>query len=114
MDPIDIAKRAAEIASDKQAADIVLLGTQYVCSFADYFVICSGETGRQIETLREAIIKALREQNVTVARQEGSANSGWILLDFNNVLVHIFAPAERQFYNFDELWSGAQLLVKMQ
>ena len=114
LNTVDVAKRAAEIASDKQATDVVLLDARDVCSFADYFVICSGETNRHIDALREAIHKALRSENVIASRCEGSTDSGWVLMDFGNVIIHIFAPLERQYYKFDELWSGAQLLVKMQ
>ena len=114
LDTIDVAKRAAEIASDKQATDVVLLDARDVCSFTDYFVICSGETNRHIDALREAIHKALRSENVIASRHEGSTDSGWVLMDFGDVIVHIFAPPERQYYRFDELWSGAQLLVRMQ
>ena len=114
MNTIDVAKRAVEIASDKLATDIVLLDTRQVCSFADYFVICSGETERHLAALREAIDEAFKKDKLTPIRHEGTPASGWMLIDLGNVIVHLFAPLERQYYGFDKLWSGAQLLVKMQ
>jgi ribosome-associated protein len=114
LNTIDVAKRAVEIASDKLATDVVLLDTRQVCSFADYFVICSGETERHLAALREAIDEAFSKENMPARRHEGTPASGWVLIDFGNVIVHLFAPLERQYYGFDKLWGGAQLLVKMQ
>ena len=113
MEAIDIARRAAEIASDKQASNIVLLDVCDVCSFADYFVLCSGDSQRQLNAIRDEIVIALKEDEVTPHHSEGGEDSGWLVLDFGNVIIHIFAPQEREYYDLDELWSKAKTVVRM-
>ena len=108
------AHKAVEAASDKQASDIVLLDAQGVCSFADYFVICSGETERQIKTIYEEVEHVLKKDGVLPNHREGTLDSGWLLLDFGDVIVHIFAPLEREYYQLDKLWSKAIPVVRIQ
>ena len=101
------------MASDKQASDIVLLDTRQVCSFADYFVICNGESERQIEAIHKAIDEASRGGGITSHHYEGTAKSGWMLLDLGEIIVHIFAPFERAYYQLEKLWSKAPLVVRI-
>ena len=103
-----------EAASDKQAIDIVLLDTQNVCSFADYFVICTGDSPRQIDAIRDEIEHVLKKQAIPPHHYEGSTDSGWLLLDYGSIIVHIFAPVERDYYQLDRLWSQASTLVRIQ
>jgi ribosome-associated protein len=103
-----------EIASDKQATDIVLLDIREICSFADYFVICSGESTRQIKTIYEEIEHAMKKEDILPHHHEGTLDSGWLLIDFGDVIVHIFAAFEREFYNLDELWDKAPAIVRIQ
>ncbi len=114
LEPRDLAQRVVEAASDKQANDIVLLDTRSVASFADYFVICSAGSERQIETIAEEIEHDLRRQGVEPHHTEGKPDSGWVLLDYSGVIVHIFSPEEREYYNLDELWSKAATLLRIQ
>ncbi len=109
-----MARRAVEAASDKQADNIAMLDTRAVCSFTDYFVICSGDSNRQIETIRDAIDETLRKEGAAPRHYEGTADSGWVLLDFGEVIIHIFTLAERDYYQLDELWSKATPLVRIQ
>lgn len=113
LEAIELAKKIAETAADKQASDVVLLDISRVCSFADYFVICSGDTERQIEAIQEAIDKVLKEEAVSKHHREGSASSGWVLLDIGNIIVHIFAPFEREYYQLESLWGHAPVVVRM-
>jgi len=103
-----------EIASDKQAADILLLDVREVCSFASYFVICTGESERQIKAIYDEIEQGLREAGVVPHHREGTLDSGWLLFDFGEVIAHIFAPYEREYYQLDELWSQARPVVRIQ
>ena len=103
-----------EAASDKQAIDIVLLDTRDVCSFADYFVICSGDSARQIDAIRDEIEHVLKRQGVLPHHHEGSTDSGWLLLDYGGIIIHIFAPQERDYYQLEKLWSQASTLVRVQ
>lgn len=114
MDALEVAQKTVEAASDKQASDIVLLDARGVCSFADYFVICSGESARQLESIHEEVEHVLKREGVMPLHFEGTMDSGWLLLDYGDVIVHIFAPAEREFYKLDKLWSEATPLVRIQ
>lgn len=91
-----------------------MLDTRRICSFADYFVICSGDSDRQIEAIREEISKSLKREGVIPHHREGTADSGWVLLDLSGVIVHILSPQQRVYYGLDELWSEATPVVRIQ
>ncbi len=103
-----------EAASDKQASNIVLLDTRSVSSFADYFVICSGDAARQINAIRDEIEHVLKREGILPHHHEGTVDCGWFLLDYGDVIVHIFAPVEREYYQLDRLWNEASTLVRIQ
>ncbi|MDP7470695.1 MAG: ribosome silencing factor [Dehalococcoidia bacterium] len=110
---LELAKLAAEAASQKQAQDIILLDLTKMATFADYFVICSGETNRQIEAIREEIDQTLSRAGLRLLHQEGGTGSGWLLMDFGDVVVHIFEPGLRQYYGLDRFWENAVPLLRM-
>ena len=114
LESLTLANKAVESASNKQASDVVLLDTRKVCSFADYFVICSGESTRQIKTIYEEVEHALKKEGVLPHHHEGALDSGWLLIDYGDVIVHIFASFEREYYQLDELWSEATPVVRIQ
>ncbi len=114
LDPGQLARAAADIASDKKASDVILLDIRDVTTFADYFVICSGNNPRQIQAIADAIDEQLGEQGAKVLHREGDAETGWMLLDFGDVIVHIFGPKEREYYRLERLWSGAKTVVYLQ
>jgi ribosome-associated protein len=114
LESIEVARRAVEAASDKQADSIVMLDTRQVCSFADYFVICNGESTRQIEAIWQEIREKLKHDGVVPSHIEGAADSGWILLDLGEVIVHIFSPSQRDYYRLDDLWHKATPVVRIQ
>jgi len=114
MEAIELARKSVEAATDKQAADIVMLDTRGICSFADYFVICSGETQRQIEAICDEVVEVLKKGGVKLNRREGTANSGWMLMDFGDVIIHIFTPTKRDYYQLEKLWSKATPLIRIQ
>lgn len=90
------------------------MDTAKYSSFADYFVICNGESGRQINAIYEEIRHQLKEAGAYPRHCEGTVDSGWLLIDYGDVIVHIFSPEERQNYQLDKLWSRANILLKMQ
>lgn len=104
----------SEVASDKQAIDVVVLDVRTSCSFADYFVICSGDSDRQLSAIWEAILEALKVHGVPPLHKEGLSGSGWLLADFGAVVIHIFAPAEREFYQLEQLWKDAVPVLRIQ
>jgi len=111
-DAAELAHRIVEIASDKKANDIVMLRMAELTTMADFFVICSGRSDRQVQALSGAIVDELREAGVRPLGIEGRASS-WVLLDFGSVIVHVFAPEEREFYGLERLWSNAPQVVRV-
>ncbi len=114
LEAIDLARRAAGIASDKQASDIIILDTRGVCNFADYFVICTGESERQLTAITEEIQHALKKEGVLPRHREGTADSGWVLLDYGDVIIHVFGAEERGLYDLDNLWASAKTVLRLQ
>ena len=102
-----------DLASDKMAGDILMLDLRKVAPFTDYFVIMSADSSRQIEALEEDLTQALKEAQVTPFHREGTAASGWVLLDFSDVVIHIFGPEQREFYQLEQLWSRAAQVVRI-
>jgi ribosome-associated protein len=114
LEGIELARKAVDAAADKQASDIVLLDARGVCSFADYFVICSGESERQISAIYDEIGHRLKQEGILPHHHEGDIDSGWLLLDFGDIIVHVFGPFEREYYQLDKLWSQAIPVLSIQ
>jgi ribosome-associated protein len=113
VDPSELGHRIVDIASDKKAVDIVLLRTTEVTSIADYFVICSGRSDRQVQALARAIADDLRDEGIRPLGVEGRGAARWVLLDYGSVIVHLFAPEEREYYGLERLWSNAAQVVRL-
>ena len=111
---VDAARLAVEVASEKQATDIVMLDMRGPLSFTDYFVILSAESRRQMQALLEDIDQALDQSGMKLHHREGTTNGGWVLLDYGDVVVHVFAQEERDFYHLEQLWSRAPVLFRIQ
>ena len=104
------ARRAARAALDKRAGDLVVLDVQRVSSVTDYFLICSGKSTTHLETITDAIRAELRGEGVNVLHAEGVAESGWVLLDYGDVLMHVFLEDTRLYYALERLWGDAPAL----
>jgi ribosome-associated protein len=85
-----------------------------VASFSDYFVIASAGSSRQMDAVLESIEEALEEDRPTLIGREGEPESGWVLLDYGDVIVHLFAPEERAYYDLEGLWQAATPVVRIQ
>jgi ribosome-associated protein len=114
QESLEMARRIVELAEDKKAADIVLLDLTGLTTVADYFVICSGGSERQLDAIADAILEGMREQRIRPIGREGVAASHWILLDFGAVIVHIFTPPERDFYGLERHWGEAKTILRVQ
>ncbi len=112
--PLELARRIVELAEDKKAADIVLLDLAGLTTMADYFVICSGGSERQLEAIATGIIGNLRDERIKPIGREGTAASHWILVDFGSIIVHIFTPPERDYYGLEKHWSEARIILRVQ
>ena len=104
---------AVEVASEKLAEDIIMLDLRRLAPFTDYFVIMSAGSSRQIEALEDDITQAMKDAGVRRFHREGTPASGWILLDFSDIIVHIFGPEEREFYELERLWASAPQVVRI-
>ena len=91
-----------------------MLDVHASCSFADYFVIASAESVRQLNAVWEAITDALKSQGAMPLHKEGTAESGWLLADYGSVVIHLFAVEEREFYRLEDLWKDAVAVLRMQ
>ena len=112
-DPGELAHRIVNVASDKKASDIVLLRTAEVTTMADYFVIASGRSETQVQALSKAIVDELRDEGIKPIGVEGRSNARWVLLDYGSVIVHLFAPEEREYYGLERLWSEATQVARL-
>ena len=108
MEPEQLLVEIARHAADKKAIDLVELDLRGVLGYTDYFVVCSGNTGRQAKAIQDGILEGLKHDHELLPRRvEGSAEGGWILIDYLDVVVHIFTPQAREFYRLEQLWGEA-------
>ena len=102
-----LAKLLLEVAEDKKAWDPVTLEVRDKTTVADYFVICEGETDRQVRAIADAMLESARDAGIRALRVDGYEDASWVLLDFDSVIAHVFLPGERSYYDLESLWSAA-------
>jgi ribosome-associated protein len=108
LQPPQLLGEIARLAADKKAIEIVELDLRGVLGYTDYFLICSGNTTRQTNAIHDGILDGLKHGHGTLPRRvEGAARGDWILMDYLDVVVHIFTPRAREFYRLEELWGEA-------
>jgi ribosome-associated protein len=108
MRPEELLREVSRYAADKKAVDVVELDLRGVLGYTDYFLICSGNTGRQAKAIHDGILEGLKREHERLPRcVEGSGETGWILMDYLDVVVHIFTPETREFYRLEKLWGEA-------
>jgi ribosome-associated protein len=110
LDSEEKVKVLVEAAEDKKAQDIVTLDLRGRTLIADFFVICTGQSRIHLRAIADGILEKMRDAGVKGARVEGYEQGTWILLDFGDVVAHIFAQQEREFYSLEELWSRMERL----
>jgi ribosome-associated protein len=101
-------RRAVEAAQEKQALNITLLKLFGTSAFAEYFLICSGQSQPQLRAIGDAVEEALEREGVRLAHREGRSSAEWELLDFGYIVVHIFSESAREFYDLERLWRNAE------
>ena len=113
-DPAELAQQIVDIAADRKASDIVLLDIRRLITFTDYFVIMSANGPLQMRALSENIQERLKEDGIRADHVEGTADDGWLLVDYGSVIVHIFRPEQREYYGLEQLWSDATTVIRIQ
>lgn len=112
MEPIDIARLAAEVAEDKLGRGVVILDLSQISIMCDYFVVVSAPTRIQTRDIARAIDEKLSAQKIAGKPIQGMREASWILMDYGTVVVHIFLEAERRFYDLEGLWSQARVIYE--
>lgn len=108
LDPREYAILAAEAASEKKASDIVVMKVAELLVVTDYFVLATGNTDRQVSTIAEEVERRLRDAGLRAIGREGEREAHWVLLDFGEIVVHVFQPDDREFYRLERLWSDVE------
>ncbi|HYM50983.1 MAG TPA: ribosome silencing factor [Candidatus Limnocylindrales bacterium] len=106
MTSLQLSRLIAQAATDKKARGVIRLDVRQRTSIADYFVICEGDTDRQVRAITDAIVRACREQGARPFHTAGYEEGSWVVLDYATVIVHIFLPGEREYYDLETLWRG--------
>ena len=115
VDSKELAHLTMDIIAERMGVNTVILDIRPVSLLGDFFVVSSGETERQIQAIVEGIrLQVKKDLQTLPLRIEGTASSGWVLMDYGGVIVHIFSPAMRDYYQLEALWSDASVVVKMQ
>lgn len=99
---------------DKKGEDILLLDIHGISDFADYFVICSGTSDRMLQGLADGVLEQVRNQYDMRGRVEGSPQDGWLLVDYGDVVLHLFSPDRRDYYRLEELWGRGKVVLRLQ
>ncbi len=106
----EYAMLAAKVLSQKKAQDIVLIDIQEKASFADYFVICSGNSDRQVQSLTDDVEDALAKEGLLVKSVEGKHGSGWVLMDYGDLIVNVFTREMRDRYSIEKVWGDCKFI----
>jgi ribosome-associated protein len=104
--PLQLSRLIADAAADKKARGIVRIDLRQKSSIADYFVICEGDTDRQVKAITDSIVEAGKAKGLLPLRTAGYQEGSWVVLDYASVIVHVFLPGERSYYDLESLWKG--------
>lgn len=110
MDSKDLLKLVVEAGDGRRAEDIIALKVDEISPMADYFVIMTGGSDRQVQAITNAIVEKAHEEKLKIGSVEGKNQAQWVLIDLGDVVVHVFREETRQFYNLEKLWSEAPLV----
>lgn len=109
-----MAHRIVDLLSEKKGEDTLMLDMREVSLLADYFVLSTGTVERQIQALSDEVMRTLKKEGVQPFHVEGDAASGWVLIDYGEVVIHLFSPQMRAYYRLEEFWKAARLVVRVQ
>lgn len=109
----ELAHAVVDVVANKKAANLLMLDMRQITLLADYYVLCDGTSKRQMDAITEGLLEALKKEGTHAAVVEGTPESGWMLIDFGSVIVHVFSPEKRAYYQLEELWKEAPVVVRM-
>ncbi len=110
IDPMELAREAAQAAEDKKGLDVLILDITQISTVADYFVLSTGNSSTQVKAIADHVEEKLTEAGIKPLRREGVREGRWILLDYGDVVVHVFQQEDRAYYNLERLWGDAQVV----
>ena len=114
LDGRELANLIIESIEDKKGVDVLLLDMREQTTIADYFLLCNSTNERQLRAIAEAVRDdAKQKAGIGGAKVEGDYRSGWVLVDFGDLMVHIFSEEKRSYYNLEELWEDGKVLIRM-
>lgn len=113
-DTTELAHQIVDLISDRQGSDIVLMDLRDVSLLADYFILASADSRRQIRAIQDNVHEALHKGKISPLRIEGTPESGWVIMDYGPVVVHLFDPEARAFYKLESLWKNAPVVLHIQ
>jgi ribosome-associated protein len=111
LSPEEMVAAIADLAADRKALEIVQLDLRGMIGYADYFLICSGRTDRQTRAIHDGIHEGMKARGLLPRRVEGLTEARWILMDYLDVVVHVFTPETREYYRLEQLWGEAPALA---
>ncbi len=105
-----LAEKIANLSLEKKSTDVIILNIHPLSSMTDYFVICTGSTNTQVKAIADHISRSLKNDKIRPLHIEGYSNQEWVLLDYVNVIVHVFQPHKREHYALERLWGDAEMV----
>ena len=114
LEALEVARKAVDVAVEKQAFDIVLLDLREMAAFANYFVICHADSARQLDAIADDLHDAMKQSGVVAHHREGTSDSCWVLLDYGDVVIHLFDGPKRDYYQLESIWQQAKPLIRVQ
>jgi ribosome-associated protein len=109
-----LARSIVNSLEDKKGEKIVLMDIQNVSSFADYFVLCNGTSDRMLSSLADSVAETVKKEYKINAKKEGNPETGWLVCDCGDVVVHLFSPEQRDYYQLEDLWNTGKVLLRLQ
>lgn len=110
METLDLVKKVANALEDKKAEDITVIDISEVSSIADYFIIANGLNSNQLTAMQDAVDEVMYTNGIHAKQVEGNNNSTWILMDYQDVIVHLFSKEDRLFYDLERIWKDGKIV----
>lgn len=110
METLELVKKVVEALEDKKAEDITVIDIHGISSIADYFVIANGSNSNQLSAMQDAVDEAMYTNGVHSKQIEGNSNSTWILMDYQDIIVHLFSKEDRLFYDLERIWKDGKII----